>query len=94
MSTSAKGVLLGGIAVTIILSLMVQSATARVACVVPIMSGIIAEFGVDKRSLFAASLMIVVAQSTSIWNMGIMTSAAQNMLTIGFLQKALNDSPA
>jgi len=92
--TTAKGVLVGAIAVTIILSLMVPSATARVACIVPIMSGIIAAFGVDKRSLFAASLMIVVAQATSIWNMGIMTSAAQNMLTIGFLEKSIKMTPS
>ena len=94
VGTTAKGVLIGGIAVTVILSLMVPSATARVACVVPIMSGIIAAFGVDKRSIFAASLMIVVAQATSIWNMGIMTSAAQNMLTIGFLEKSLKQTPS
>lgn len=94
VGTSAKGVLIGAIAVTIILSLMVPSATARVACVVPIISGIIVAFGVDKRSMFAASTMIVVAQGTSIWNIGIMTAAAQNMLTLGFLQKALNASPA
>lgn len=94
VGTTASGVLIGGIAVTIILSLMVPSATARVACVVPIMSGIIAAFGVDKRSMFAASLMIVVAQATSIWNIGIMTSAAQNMLTIGFLEKSLKQAPS
>lgn len=94
VGTTAKGVLVGAIAVTIILSLMVPSATARVACIVPIMSGIIAAFGVEKRSLFAASLMIVVAQATSIWNMGIMTSAAQNMLTIGFLEKSIKQTPS
>lgn len=94
VGTTAKGVLVGAIAVTIILSLMVPSATARVACIVPIMSGIIAAFGVDRRSLFAASLMIVVAQATSIWNMGIMTSAAQNMLTIGFLEKSIKMTPS
>lgn len=94
VGTTARGVLVGAIAVTIILSLMVPSATARVACVVPIMTGIIIAFGVDKRSLFAASMMIVVAQATSIWNMGIMTAAAQNMLTLGFLQKSLGAAPA
>lgn len=94
VGTTARGVLVGAIAVTIILSLMVPSATARVACVVPIMTGIIVAFGVDKRSLFAASMMIVVAQATSIWNMGIMTAAAQNMLTLGFLQKSLGSAPA
>lgn len=94
VGTTARGVLIGAIAVTVILSLMVPSATARVACVVPIMTGIIIAFGVDKRSLFAASMMIVVAQATSIWNMGIMTAAAQNMLTLGFLQKSLGTAPA
>lgn len=94
VGTSAKGVLIGAIVVTIILSMMVPSATARVACVVPIMLGIINAFGVDKRSMFAASTMVVVAQGTSIWNIGIMTAAAQNMLTLGFMQKALNDAPS
>jgi len=94
VGTSTKGVLVGSIAVTVILSLMVPSATARVACVVPIMSGVIVAFGVDRRSQFAAALMIVVAQATSIWNMGIMTAAAQNMLTLGFLQKSIGRAPA
>lgn len=94
VGTSATGVLVGAIAVTVILSLLVPSATARVACVVPIMLGVIVAFGVDKRSMFAASTMIVVAQGTSIWNIGIMTAAAQNMLMLGFLQKALNASPS
>ena len=45
-------------------------------CVVPIMMGVIAAFGVDKRSNIAAGIMIVVAQGTSIWNVGIQTAAA------------------
>lgn len=94
VGTSARGVLVGAIVVTIILSLMVPSATARVACVVPIMTGIIAAFGVDRRSSFAAALMIVVAQGTSIWNIGIMTSAAQNMLTVGFMHKSIGHAPS
>ncbi len=36
--------------------------------------------------------MILVAQATSIWNVGIQTSAAQNLLTAGFMQKLLGQS--
>ena len=50
VGTSTRGILLGAIAVTILLSLVVPSATARSACVVPIMMGVVAAFGVDKRS--------------------------------------------
>ncbi|NVZ18679.1 DASS family sodium-coupled anion symporter [Pseudomonas costantinii] len=89
VGTSTRGILLGAIAVTILLSLVVPSATARSACVVPIMMGVIAAFGVDKRSNIAAGIMIVVAQGTSIWNVGIQTAAAQNLLTVGFMDKML-----
>ena len=89
VGTSTRRILIGAVAVTILLSLLVPSATARSACVVPIMMGVIAAFGVDKRSNIAAGLMIVVAQGTSIWNVGIQTAAAQNLLTLGFMDKML-----
>ncbi|WP_459616731.1 DASS family sodium-coupled anion symporter [Bordetella sp. 2513F-2] len=89
VGTSTRRVLLGAIAVTIVLSLVVPSATARSAAVVPIMMGVVAAFGVARRSNIAAGLMIVVAQATSIWNVGIQTAAAQNLLTVGFMDKML-----
>lgn len=92
VGASTHRVLLGAIVVTILLSFIVPSATARVACMVPIMMGVIAAFGVDKRSAFAGGIMILVAQATSIWNVGIQTSAAQNLLTAGFMQKLLGQS--
>ncbi|CAG9174441.1 DASS family sodium-coupled anion symporter [Cupriavidus respiraculi] len=91
IGTSTRRILVGTIAVTIALSLVVPSATARSACVVPIMMGVIAAFGVDKRSNIAAGIMITVAQATSIWNVGIQTAAAQNLLTIGFMDKLLGE---
>lgn len=94
VGTSTKRILVGSIAVTIVLSLLVPSATARSAAVVPIMMGIIAAFGVDKRSNIAAGIMIIVAQATSIWNVGIQTAAAQNLLTIGFMEKMLGERVA
>ncbi|MCT9070449.1 DASS family sodium-coupled anion symporter [Cupriavidus gilardii] len=91
IGTSTRRILVGTIAVTIALSLVVPSATARSACVVPIMMGIIAAFGVDKRSNIAAGIMITVAQATSIWNVGIQTAAAQNLLAVGFMDKLLGE---
>ncbi|RRW99604.1 DASS family sodium-coupled anion symporter [Pandoraea apista] len=91
IGTSTRRVMVGAIAVTILLSLVVPSATARSACVVPIMMGVIAAFSVDKRSNIAAGIMIIVAQATSIWNVGIQTAAAQNLLTVGFMDKMLGD---
>jgi di/tricarboxylate transporter len=87
IGASSRSIIIGAIVVTILLSLVVPSATARTACVVPIMMGVIAAFKVDRQSRLAAS-MIVIAQATSIWNIGIQTSAAQNLLAIGFVNKA------
>jgi len=53
---------------------------------------VILAFGIDKRSNYAAAVMITVAQATSIWNVGIMTAAAQNVLTVGFMDKLLGQS--
>jgi anion transporter len=91
IGTTTRRILIGCIAVTIVLSLVVPSATARSACVVPIMMGIIVAFGVDRRSNIAAGIMIVVAQATSVWNVGIQTAAAQNLLTVGFMDKLLGE---
>lgn len=82
-------VLAGVIIVGFILSFFVPSTTARVSCMVPIVLGIISAFGVPKTSRFAAVMMIAVAQADSIWNVGIKTAAAQNMIAIGFIEKQL-----
>jgi solute carrier family 13 (sodium-dependent dicarboxylate transporter), member 2/3/5 len=84
-----RHVVIGAILVGIVLSFLVPSTTARVACLVPIIMGIILAFGVDKHSRFAGLLMITTAQAASIWNVGIKTAAAQNMVAIGFIEKTL-----
>lgn len=82
-------VLAGVIFVGFILSFFVPSTTARVSCMVPIVMGIIIAFGVEKKSRFAGIMMIAVAQADSIWNVGIKTAAAQNMIALGFIEKQL-----
>src|SRR5450631_3920359 len=90
VGTETRNVVIGTILVGFVIALMVPSTTARVACLVPITLGIIAAFGVNKRGAFSSMLMITTVQTASIWNVGIKTAAAQNMVAIGFIEKAFN----
>lgn len=92
VGTGTRAVVIGSMLVGIVLAFMVPSTTARVSCLVPIMLGIIAAFGVSKRSAFAGMLMITTAQTASIWNVGIKTAAAQNMVAVSFIEKQLGKS--
>jgi len=82
-------VLAGVIVVGFILSFFVPSTTARVSCMVPIVMGIILAFGVHLKSRFAGVMMIATAQTASLWNVGIKTAAAQNMIAVGHIEKML-----
>jgi sodium-dependent dicarboxylate transporter 2/3/5 len=88
VGTETRHVVVGTIIVGFVIAFLVPSTTARVACLVPITLGIIAAFGVNKKGAFAGMLMITTVQTASIWNVGIKTAAAQNMVAIGFIEKA------
>jgi anion transporter len=90
VGTDTRHVVIGTILVGFVIAFLVPSTTARVACLVPITLGIIAAFGVNKRGVFASMLMITTVQTASIWNVGIKTAAAQNMVAIGFIEKAFS----
>jgi len=82
-------IVIGAMIVGFLLSFIVPSTTARVACLMPIMMGFVLAFNVDRKSRFAGLLVITTAQTASIWNVGIKTAAAQNMVAIGFIEKQL-----
>ena len=88
VGTETRNVVIGTILVGFVIAFLVPSTTARVACLVPITLGIISAFGVNRKSAFAGMLMITTVQTASIWNVGIKTAAAQNMVAIGFIEKA------
>jgi anion transporter len=88
VGTEARSVVIGTILVGFVIAFLVPSTTARVACLVPITLGIIAAFGVNRKGAFASMLMITTVQTASIWNVGIKTAAAQNMVAIGFIERA------
>ena len=92
VGTETRHVVIGTILVGFVIAFMVPSTTARVACLVPITLGIIAAYGVNKRGVFASMLMITTVQTASIWNVGIKTAAAQNMVAVGFIEKTFDQT--
>lgn len=90
LGTKSNHVVIGVICCGFILSFFVPSTTARVACLVPIVLGMISAFGVPLKSRFAGMLMITVAQVDSVWNVGIKTAAAQNMVAVNFIRTQLS----
>lgn len=87
-------IIFGSILVSIILAFFVPSATARAGAVVPILLGMVAAFGLPVNSRLGALLVITAVQSVSIWNVGIKTGAAQNMVALGFIEEEFGVSVA
>ncbi|MDK3728597.1 DASS family sodium-coupled anion symporter [Staphylococcus pseudintermedius] len=89
VGNKTKNIVIGAILVSIILAFFVPSATARAGAVVPILLGMTAAFGATKNSKLAALLIITAVQAVSIWNIGIKTAAAQNIVAINFINDQL-----
>jgi anion transporter len=89
VGAKTSNVVIGAIVTATILAFLVPSATARAAAVIPIMLGVIAAFKVEKSSRLAGLIMITTVQAVSVWNIGIKTAAAQNLVAVGFIQKML-----
>lgn len=89
VGNKTKHIVIGAILVSIVLAFFVPSATARAGAVVPILLGMIAAFKVSKDSKLASLLIITSVQAVSIWNIGIKTAAAQNIVAINFINQNL-----
>lgn len=87
-------VLAGAIMVSIILAFFVPSATARAGAVIPILLGMVAAFGLPTHSRLGALLVITAVQAVSIWNVGIKTGAAQNLVATGFIEEQFGENIA
>src|SRR5699024_503539 len=78
--------------ISIVLAFFVPSATARAGAVVPILLGMVAAFGLATNSRLGALLLITAVQAVSIWNVGIKTAAAQNLVAVDFLETQMGTS--
>jgi sodium-dependent dicarboxylate transporter 2/3/5 len=92
VGTKTRNVVIGTIVVSIVLAFFVPSATARAGAVIPMLLGMVAAFGLPKDSRLSALLVITAVQAVSIWNVGIKTAAAQNMVALGFIGKEFGTS--
>lgn len=90
VGTKTSHIYIGVIATGFILSFFVPSSTARLACLVPIILGIIENLGIDRRSTFAALMVVGAAQADTLWNIMIQTAAAQNLVAVGFISSQLH----
>jgi anion transporter len=92
IGVSPARLVLGAMIVGFVLALFIPSATARVGAVIPIMIGITAALGLAVNSSLGATLMIVTASACSIFNMAVKTGAAQNIISLNFMQQAFGHS--
>ena len=88
VGTKTSSLVIGTILVSTVLAFFVPSATARAGALIPILLGIVAALNLKKDSRLSAVLMITAIFSISIWNIGIKTAAAQNMVALGFMEEA------
>jgi solute carrier family 13 (sodium-dependent dicarboxylate transporter), member 2/3/5 len=90
LGTSRSRILIGTIVVMAVLAFFIPTAAARVACLAPIILGMIAAFGIDKKSRFAGMLMMAICYLSLIWAMGIATGAAQNVYVNALMERTIH----
>lgn len=82
----------GTMAIMLVLDFFIPAVTARSATMTPIAVGLIAAFGVDKRSVFARMLLVTVAISSSISGIGLLSASPPNAIAQAFIQSTLHAS--
>ncbi|MDY3973548.1 MAG: DASS family sodium-coupled anion symporter [Veillonella caviae] len=90
IGTKTSHIYMGVIFTGFILAFFVPSATARLACLVPIILGILDSLGINRQSKLAALLMVGATQADTLWNIMVQTAAAQNLVAVGFISQQLN----
>lgn len=90
VGTDRSRILLGTIAVMATLAFFVPTAAARVACLAPIILGMISALGIDQRGRVAGMLMMAVVHLSLIWAMGVATGAAQNVYVNALMERTIH----
>lgn len=90
IGTSRSRLLIGTIVVMALLAFFVPTASARVACLVPIVLGIVSTLGLDKKGRVAGMLMMSIVYLSLIWAMGIATGAAQNVYVNALMERTIH----
>ncbi|MGO1591680.1 MAG: SLC13 family permease [Ancrocorticia sp.] len=92
MGEKTDMILLGTILISTVLAFIVPSSTARVGAILPILLGLVVSFGLGKKSNMAAMLVLTAVHASTIWNIGLKTGAAQNILMDGLVTEGMGQS--
>jgi solute carrier family 13 (sodium-dependent dicarboxylate transporter), member 2/3/5 len=90
IGTSRSRLLIGTILVMALLAFFVPTASARVACLVPIILGIVSALGIDRKGRIAGMLMMSIVYLSLIWAMGVATGAAQNVYVNALMERTIH----
>lgn len=94
VGTKVSHIYIGVLVTGFVLAFFVPSATARLACLAPIIIGITESLGINRRSAVAALLMVGAVQADTFWNIMVQTAAAQNLVAVGFMSKEFGTAVA
>ena len=86
--SSPTRITLGVTLVNIVLAFLVPSSTARTAILLPECLSILAIFGAEGRSKFAANLLLTLTMTNATIGAGILTATVPNPVTVEFVAKA------
>lgn len=89
---SSPAMILVGAAMFISVAMRKTGLDRRIACLAPIIIGIVENLGIERKSRVAALLMVGAVQADTFWNIMIQTAAAQNLVAVGFIQTQMNTS--
>jgi anion transporter len=90
VGTKPNAILGGMIIAMTLMGFLIPSISARSATLTPIAVGLIAAFGLDRKSQFGRMLLVTVAISSSISGILLLTAGAPNPVAVAFIQKAVN----
>jgi anion transporter len=88
VGTKPRQIRLGVLATSFFLSLFIPAQTANAALMTAVGLGLIRAFKLDLRGNFAKGIMLIVAFSTSIAGVGVLTSGAPPIQTAEFIRQA------
>jgi anion transporter len=90
VGAKTNAILAGMIFAMSLLGFLIPSVTARSATLTPIAVGLIAAFGLDKKSTFGRMMLVTVAITSSISGIMLLSAGAPNPVCVAFLEKSLN----
>ena len=92
VGTKTRNLMAGMIVAMSVFGFFIPSITARAATLCPIALGLVDALKFSRKSQFSKALMLSIAISSSTSGLGVLSGAAQNPLTLSFVEKVTGRS--